>query len=196
VVEGSSTGGDLKFETALLDGRKYFFLNPVTIAVRALHFGRYGTDAESPRLSPLFVGSPALVRGYEAASFGAGDCTFVPSDPTACPEVDRLSGSRPGRRERRGEGAAVRDRGIRHLQEPLPAAGRGRLRGRRGGLERGGAPRAALGPEHGRPRAGGLRRRGRAHRPGGILVLEAYWAWPFQRREGGPEFGLLFSPGW
>ena len=33
-------------------------------------------------------------------------------------------------------------------------------------------------------------------RYGTHLVLEAYWAWPFQRREGGPEFGLLFSPGW
>jgi len=196
LVEGSSTGGELKFETALLDGRKYFFLNPVTIAVRALHFGRYGTDAESPRLSPLFVGSPALVRGYEAASFGGGDCTFVPSDPTACPEVDRLSGSRLAvvNAEVRAPLFGIEGYGIfksRFL--PLDVAGfvdagvawnereRPELRWDRNTVDR--VPVASAGV---------------AARTvlGGILVLEAYWAWPFQRREGGPEFGLLFSPGW
>ncbi len=196
VVEGSTTGGELKFETLLLDGRKYFFLNPVTIAVRALHFGRYGTDAESPRLSPLFVGSPALVRGYEAASFGGGDCSFVPSDPTACPEVDRLSGSR----------LAVANLEVR---APLfGIEGYGIFKSRFLPLDLAGFVDAGVAWSQEQPAEVRWDRdttdrvpvvsAGVAARTvlGGILVLEAYWAWPFQRREGGPEFGLLFSPGW
>jgi Tol biopolymer transport system component len=92
--EFSPTFGNLQFQTALADMRKYFFARPVTLAVRGIHFGRYGADAESNRLQPLFVGDPSIVRGYAAETFDPGECTASASSPRACPEFDRLVGSR------------------------------------------------------------------------------------------------------
>jgi outer membrane protein assembly factor BamA len=95
-LEVSPTFGDLTFNSLTLDYRRYFFHRPLTLAFRALHFGRYGTDAESNRLSPLYVGDPTLVRGYEVGDIGLSECTLDPSTPGACPEFDRLIGSRVG----------------------------------------------------------------------------------------------------
>jgi Tol biopolymer transport system component len=92
--EGQAIAGDLKFETALADWRKYFFVRPVTLAIRALHYGRYGTDAEDGRLQQLFVGDYGLVRGYSYDSFNGSECINQSSDPNACPVFDRLIGSR------------------------------------------------------------------------------------------------------
>jgi Tol biopolymer transport system component len=92
--EVAPTFGSLQFQSALADVRRYFFARPLTFAVRGLHFGRYGKDAESNDLSPVFAGHPSIVRGYAAESFSPDECTSDPSDPTACPEFDRLVGSR------------------------------------------------------------------------------------------------------
>jgi outer membrane protein assembly factor BamA len=59
-----------------------------------MHYGRYGSDAESERLTQLYVGQPTLVRGYEIGDIGLSECSEVPGDPGACPEFDRLVGSR------------------------------------------------------------------------------------------------------
>ncbi|MGH7570218.1 MAG: BamA/TamA family outer membrane protein [Gemmatimonadota bacterium] len=92
--EVGGNAGTLNFADLLLDWRRYFFARPVTFALRGFHLGRYGGDAESDRLTPLFVGYPTLVRGYEAGSFETSECTAVPGDADACPEFDRLIGSR------------------------------------------------------------------------------------------------------
>jgi len=91
--EVAPTFGTISFAGALADYRRY--LMPArfyTIAGRALHHGRYGSGAEDFRLVPLFIGYPQLVRGYGIGSFSAGECTSTPSG--ACPEFDRLVGSR------------------------------------------------------------------------------------------------------
>jgi hypothetical protein len=93
--EASPVFGELNFQNLLADWRRYFYVRPVTIAFRALHFGRYGKDAESNRIFPLFVGNEQLVRGYAAESFEATECS-VGETPDACPEFDRLIGSRLG----------------------------------------------------------------------------------------------------
>ncbi|HEX6573563.1 MAG TPA: BamA/TamA family outer membrane protein, partial [Gemmatimonadaceae bacterium] len=84
--------GGLQFETALADARKYFFAKPVTFAVRGIHFGRYGKDAESNNLTPLFLGDPTIVRGYQAETFDPGECSVTST--SRCPEFERLIGSR------------------------------------------------------------------------------------------------------
>ena len=91
-VEGNT--GDLTFANVLADYRHYFFLNPLTLAFRGFHYGRYGTDADNNRLTPIFLGFDRYVRGYNQTSFNAGECTLDPSDEEACPEFDRLVGSR------------------------------------------------------------------------------------------------------
>jgi hypothetical protein len=92
--EVAPTFGALQFQTALVDMRKYFFARPLTFAVRGMHFGRYGADAESNEISPLFVGDPTVVRGYSAESFDPAECTVSSARPNSCPEFDRLVGSR------------------------------------------------------------------------------------------------------
>ena len=85
--------GSLRFTTALADYRHYFFLRPVTFAIRGIHYGRYGRDAESPDLYPLFVGDQSLVHGYDFNSIGLDECVQT-GNPNACPVFDRLFGSK------------------------------------------------------------------------------------------------------
>lgn len=91
--EVEQLGGDLQFQTALADHRKYWFMRPVTFAVRGLHYGRYGDGAEDDRISPLHVGEGSLVRGYDPYSIGLNECN-APAGSSACPVFDRLVGSR------------------------------------------------------------------------------------------------------
>ncbi len=89
--EVAPTFGDLRFTTALADGRKYFMpARFYTIAVRGMHYGRYGEGSQDERLMPLFIGYPEFVRGYGINSFSAGECASSES----CPTFDRLVGSR------------------------------------------------------------------------------------------------------
>ncbi|HEX5385289.1 MAG TPA: BamA/TamA family outer membrane protein [Gemmatimonadales bacterium] len=87
--------GSLTLFNVLADYRKY--VQPVTkltIAARLLHYGRYGSDGDDPRLTPLFLGYEGLVRGYTLGSFNASECQPTAADPNACPVFDRLVGSR------------------------------------------------------------------------------------------------------
>jgi outer membrane protein assembly factor BamA len=89
--ELSPTFGDLRMTNALADYRYYFMpARFYTIAVRGLHYGRYGAGGEDPRLLPLFIGYPEFVRGYGINSFEAGEC----QSSVSCPTYDRLVGSR------------------------------------------------------------------------------------------------------
>ena len=84
--------GDLNFQTALADWRKYYFNRPVTVAVRGLHYGRYGNGAEDPRLTPLYLGQGSIMRGYDPYSIDPVECGTVIG--IGCPVFDRLLGSR------------------------------------------------------------------------------------------------------
>jgi Tol biopolymer transport system component len=85
--------GDLNFTTALADWRRYFLFRPVTLAVRGLHYGRYGSGAEDTRISPLYLGQGSLVRGYDPYSIDPVECQSTPGQ-TDCPVFDRLVGTR------------------------------------------------------------------------------------------------------
>ncbi|HEX7152188.1 MAG TPA: BamA/TamA family outer membrane protein [Thermoanaerobaculia bacterium] len=82
--------GDINFQTALADYRRYFFFRPMTLAFRGIHYGRYGEDAESGRITPLYLGEGSLVRGYDPYSFNPVECQGNP----ACPVYNRLIGSK------------------------------------------------------------------------------------------------------
>ena len=92
--EASPVFGGLTFQTALADYRRYFFMRPLTLAFRGMHYGRYGTDAEHERLQPLFLGYETLIRGYSFGSFDPAECTRDATGAGTCPEFDRLIGSR------------------------------------------------------------------------------------------------------
>jgi outer membrane protein assembly factor BamA len=90
--EVSPAWGDLRLTNVVADVRHYVMpFTPVTLAGRMLHIGRYGADAESLRLTPLFIGYPSLVRGYDIGSFDFNDCGATDG---RCPAVDQLIGSK------------------------------------------------------------------------------------------------------
>ena len=91
--EASPTFGSINFAGLLADYRRYVMPAPFyTLAARVLHYGRYGSGGEDPRLFPLYIGYPTLVRGYDVNSFDPTDC--VPNKTSDCPAFDRLIGSR------------------------------------------------------------------------------------------------------
>jgi hypothetical protein len=92
-VEYSQSAGSLLYSGTLVDFRQYWMVKrPYTLAVRGMHYGRYGRDSEDGRLSPLYVGYANLVRGYESSSFDAEECEVTLT--STCRQFDDLLGSR------------------------------------------------------------------------------------------------------
>jgi Omp85 superfamily domain/WD40-like Beta Propeller Repeat len=194
-LEVAATGGNLHFEQVTADFRHYYFWRPWTLALRALHLGRYGNDANSAQLVPLFVGDPTLVRGYDIGTLSATECTPAPGS-AACPEFDRLTGSRlaVANLELRvplfgGEGYRLVD--VRFLPTELAAF-----------LDAGTAWSAHAAPVvrfavHSTERipvaSAGLAARVVV---GGLAVVQLYVAKPFQRPQRGAVTGIVISPGW
>ncbi len=92
-LEADPTFGSINYAGVLADYRRYFMPAPFyTLATRVMHYARYGNGGEDPRLFPLFIGYPTLVRGYDVNSFDQSEC--VPTGASTCPAFDRLMGSR------------------------------------------------------------------------------------------------------
>ena len=88
--EVSPAIGNVTFVQALADFRKYFYMRPLTFAVRGLQYGRYGKNAEDERLFPaLYLGYPSLVRGYYNVY---GSC--IDNGGLDCTVLNQLQGSR------------------------------------------------------------------------------------------------------
>ncbi|MCU0633690.1 MAG: BamA/TamA family outer membrane protein [Gemmatimonadaceae bacterium] len=194
-AEIATSIGDVNFGTVLLDARHYRWIRPVTFAIRALHFGRYGRDAESPRLQPLLVGQSALVRGYRPETFTFEECAQGGGPAGSCPVLERLVGSRMAvtsaevriplagveRFSLLGIGlppielAPFVDAGVAWTSREGPAwrAGAGSAFARTPVVSTGAALRVNL----------------------GALIIETYWARPLQRDRGG-VFGINLAPGW
>ncbi len=99
--EVTPTFGSLQFWEGLADYRRYLWARPFTLAVRGLHFGRYGRDAEAlgREGGGIYLGYPFLIRGYGAGDLNnecqeslRGGLTNHPS----CRLFDQLIGSRIG----------------------------------------------------------------------------------------------------
>ncbi|MBS0012235.1 MAG: PD40 domain-containing protein [Bacteroidales bacterium] len=82
--------GAVNMYTALIDYRKYFFIKPVSLAFRAYHYGRYGLDKGTDLITPLYLGYPWLIRGYENISFIGNNYSIEESSFN----ISHLSGSR------------------------------------------------------------------------------------------------------
>jgi Tol biopolymer transport system component len=192
-VEG--TVGTFQFASLLGDYRRYFFMNPLTFAVRGLHYGRYLGDSENRELTPLFIGYETFVRGYSVNSFTTDDCTRS-GDPSRCPEFDRLVGTRLAlfNAELRipllgtdqfglinfpylpTELVAFFDGGTAWTRDEAPVWKWDRESSERIPVfSAGGAARVNL---------------------FGYIVLEFFYAYPFQRPGRGMQFGLSLQPGW
>lgn len=94
--EVGRTQGTADYTTIIGDVRRYFSpsLN-MTIGLRALHYGRYGLDNANEGfgfgpLNPLFLGYETFIRGYAWESFDVNECGQL---TTSCPAIDRLLGN-------------------------------------------------------------------------------------------------------
>jgi outer membrane protein assembly factor BamA len=200
--EVEQTFGTMNFTTVVADFRRYFApsLN-LTIGLRALHFGRYGVSTDPTTqgffggpLTPLFVGYETLVRGYAWESFDVNECTGA-SNASSCPTVDRLIGNRiaVGGIEARIPLLGVEQYGLINFPfvptELVLFTDAGMawdpenpsLEWSRSGSAR--VPVVASGVS---ARMNIL----------GILILEAYYAYPWQRPEKGWHWGFQIAPGW
>src|SRR5690606_38472070 len=93
--EVAPTIGTLRFVEATADWRRYFYSRPFTLALRGLHYGRYGRDADQPELGSIFLGAPGLIRGYSYGSYEPDECgSGGIAGPTGCSALNQLFGSR------------------------------------------------------------------------------------------------------
>ena len=74
-LEVGQTAGTARYTTVLADWRRYLMpARPWTIALRGMHYGRYGSGADHPYLIDLFTGYPEFVHGYGVAGRDAFEC--------------------------------------------------------------------------------------------------------------------------
>jgi hypothetical protein len=192
--EAETLSGDLDFQTGLADYRRYFFMRPMTFAVRGLHYGRYGSGSEDPRISPLYLGRSTLVRGYEAGSISADECD-TPAGTDLCPVYDRLLGSKLAMfsTELRVPLFGTREYGL--INAPaLPVELVGFVDG-------GVAWTEDQDPElrwdtGSRDRVPVFSAGVAARILLAYIPIEIYYAKPFQRPQQGWEFGFAIKPGW
>jgi hypothetical protein len=97
-LDVGQTVGSLNFTRVTADHRSYFAAHQnLTLAYRLLHVGRYGISerggTQNP-LRPFNLGWEGLVRGYSPQSFRQTECTWTPEGQ--CAEFERLLGQRIG----------------------------------------------------------------------------------------------------
>jgi Tol biopolymer transport system component len=206
-MELETTVGSLNYQGVLADFRRYFSPHKATtIAFRGMHYGRYGRDATSNRIFPLFLGYETLVRGYSQESVETAECTGGTEllSSSSCGLLDRLIGSKIGvfNAEFRIPVIGTEQFGLLNLPyipvELLAFADVGMAWGAELADGSGavspdlrwtreqnvlGAPVASAGFSS---RFNIL----------GMLILEAYYAFPFQRPDKGWHWGFNLAPGW
>lgn len=204
-LEVGQAVGSKNFTSVVADVRRYIGVGgPFTFAARALHFGRYGKNLETDRntaaIQPYFLGYETFIRGYSFGSFEAVECALTALEPGAvegtCPGFDRLFGHRLG---------------VVNLELRLPFLGTERF----GVINFPYLPTELFGfadagvafndfdeVNFNFVRSGGQRvpvfavGGGARFNLFGFLILEAYWAHPFQRPLKGSHWGFSLAPGW
>jgi len=73
---GERMFGRVNMYTVTADYRHYFRFNPFTFAMRGIHQGRYGPEAENDLFYPLYLGYPGYVRGYDFSTLRQIESTF------------------------------------------------------------------------------------------------------------------------
>ncbi len=200
----AQTFGTVDYTTVIADYRRYFQPTlDLTIAYRALHYGRYGIRSTETSfnffggstITPLFLGYETLIRGYAVESLDPTEC-IGGTVTLACPAVDRLIGNRIAVQsvelripllgvEQYGiinfpfvptELVLFTDAGLAWDADRPPV-----LEWSRSGTRR--VPVVASGVS---ARFNVL----------GILIFEAYYAYPWQRPVKGWHWGFQLAPGW
>ncbi|TVP49919.1 MAG: peptidase S9 [Gemmatimonadales bacterium] len=191
-------GGSVDFLQATLDHRRYVGtpVPEITFAVRGMHIGRYGSDMDnaSSVFRPMFLGFEPLMRGYSSQSFRVEECTFTPAGQ--CAEFERLLGHRIGVANVEARIALLGTDRFGLLSFPLLPTDLILFGDAGVAWSRGESPELRWDPDTtDRVPVASV---GVATRTNvlGALVLEIFYAHPFQRPERGGHFGVSFAPGW
>ena len=115
--ELTSTFGELSVTRLLLDHRRYLMpVRPYTVAMRVMHLGQYGPDADDLRLLPAFLGSRQFVRGYDWNSVRC-----IATAGNTCGALEELLGRRllVGNLEVRAPLLGMRARDLRYGPVPI-----------------------------------------------------------------------------
>lgn len=202
-LEVQQTVGDIDFTTLIADWRRYYApARNLTVGFRGMHYGRYGFETEESTqdgfgiLNPLFLGFETLMRGYAWESFSSAECAPGSTSTNTCPTLNRLRGQRVGvaNMELRIPLIGVEEFGLINFPflptELVAFADAGlawnqndqfNLTWSRSSTER--IPVVATGFS---ARTNIL----------GFLILEAYYAYPWQRPMKGWHWGFQIAPGW
>lgn len=216
-LEVEQTTGSVDYTTLITDFRRYYapFRN-LTIGVRGLHYGRYGLSVEEQLedgfgiLNPLFLGFETFIRGYAFESYEPAECAQGATLTNSCPTLNRLFGNRLGVAsvEARIPFIGVEQFGIINfpfLPTELVAFADAGLAWDRPNCQAdgsGGLTCVDDAPvlEWSRTSTGrvpvlstGLSARVNIL---GFMVLEAYYAYPWQRPAKGWHWGFNLAPGW
>ena len=196
-LEVGTTLGSLNFFSLTADWRRYF--NPhrnLTIGVRGLHFGNYGSEIDNSTLRPIPLGFETFIRGYAPESFDfATECTAGTTG--SCPEYDRTWGHRiaVANLELRVPLLGTEQFGLINFPY-LPtevtafvdagAAWDGENPVEQWTFDRNTTARVPVFSTGFSARTNIL----------GFLILESYYAFPFQRPDKGWHWGFSIAPGW
>ena len=188
--------GSANYATVLGDVRRYLRTGPVTFAVRGLHIGNYGAQ-QGDVFSSEYLGysyAPGFIRGYSFRSFDSSECTFT--ERGDCPAFDRLQGTRIALASAEvrvpllgtsqyglidfpylpTELTLFTDAGLAWTAEEAPVlAWARRTDDRVPVVSAGMSTRVNL---------------------FGAIVMELFYAYPFQRPDKGGHLGLQLVPGW
>ena len=191
--------GTVNFQTVTADYRRYFNGGgPLTLAARGLHIGRYGDvqGLEEEQLGTYFLGFETFIRGYAFDSFDRNRECSVSLNGSDCPEIDRLFGHRLGvaNVELRLPFTGIEEFGIINFPYiPIEFTAFTDV-----GLAWDGTRQAELVWSRDSGERVPLVSSGFSARFNllGFLILEGYYAYPWQRPEKGWHWGFHIAPGW
>ena len=194
-----TTHGTVNYQTLTADFRRYYSPNlNLTLAVRGLHVGRYnyGEDfLQSQSFNPFFLGYETLIRGYAYESFSDQECGETSAG--SCPIFERMFGQRIGvaNFELRIPFIGTDQFGLIDLPyipmelvafTDVGVAWDDQNTVDDWGFSESSTDRVPL-------FASGV---GARFNLLGIMILEAYYAYPFQRPDKGWHWGFNLAPGW
>jgi len=195
-----ATVGTQNFLTGNADWRRYYSpWTNLTVAVRGLHVGRYGR-IDSDVIQPMYLGNQGYLRGYSVESLRPEECVLsqseAPDANSTCPAFTRLIGHRLGvaNVELRVPLLGFEQFGLikfPYLPTELVLFADGGLAWDADNpptleFSRSSAERVPVFSAGVSARVNFL----------GMLIIEAYRAYPFQRPARGAHWGFLLSPGW
>ncbi len=189
--------GTDKFVSVTADYRRYQYLKPFTFAVRGLHVGNYGAPSDT-WYGQEYLGSsyyPGYVRGYNFGTFDGAECTVI-QGTRSCAETERLQGTHVALASAEFRVPLLGPEVLALINFPYLPTEVSLFAD--GGLAWTGESKPVLKWDRDTTERVPVFSAGVSTRVNlfGYMVLEAFYAYPFQRPVKGGHIGFQLAPGW